>query len=364
MTISSYPIATIDLSALQYNFQRIKTLVPDSKIMAVIKANAYGHGMVDVARALSASDAFAVARLSEGISLRQAGIKQPIVILEGLLSAVDYQQAADYHLSPVFHDLAQVEIVLNSTLNTPLRFCWLMMETGMHRLGIDESKVGDVINILRHSPAIVDDIGLMSHFANADNIEDPRNQQQLEQLQYYAELHDCKTSMANSGAILSMPNSHGDWLRPGLMLYGISPFEDQTAADLNLKTVMQLSSILIAIKTLKIGDQVGYGGDWVAQQTTQIGIVSIGYGDGYNRQLSPSASVLIQDKLVVVLGRVSMDMIAIDLSALERPELGDKVILWGHDQLSIEQVAKQANTISYELVCQVSDRVKRVYHHG
>lgn len=360
----SYPVANIDLAALQHNLELVKRLTPNSKVMSVIKANAYGHGSIQIAQALADSDAFAVARLSEGIKLRQAGIQKDIVLLGGVLTAEELQAAAEFSLSIVFHNQPQLDLLSQTQISKPLTFCWLMVETGMNRLGLSADKVDEALHNLTQSNKISDSIGLMSHFANADCVDDLRNQQQLAKLKQCTDNKNIPISMANSGAILSFSASHGDWVRPGLMLYGVSPFENKSASDLGLKPVMQLRSVLIAIQDLLAGDQVGYGGDWVASDATRVGIVSIGYGDGYSRQLSNVGKVVINDKIVAVLGRVSMDLIAVDLSNIDKASLGDEVLLWGSDILAVEDVAQQAKTIPYELLCQVSERVKRDYHNG
>lgn len=361
--MQSYPLANIDLAALKHNFARVKQLAPDSCIMSVIKANAYGHGYVQVAKALMDTDAFAVARLSEGVLLRDAGIDHPIVLLEGVISAEELQTASEYSLSIVFHNLTQIEWLVAAQLKEPLKFSWLMVETGMHRLGLPIEHVNNALDALTQSSNILGDVGLMSHFANADVVNEARNQSQLDKLSLCAK-KDTPISMANSGAILSFPDSHGDWVRPGVMLYGASPFDDQLASDLDLQPVMQLSSKLIAIQQLEAGDQVGYGGDWHASKAIRIGVVSIGYGDGYSRQLSNIGQVAINNKMATVLGRISMDMITIDLSTVDNAAIGDEVILWGGAAVAVEDVAQQANTIPYELLCQVSERVKRVYQNG
>ena len=360
--MQNYPVAKIDLAALKHNLSRVKQRAANSQIMSVIKANAYGHGAIKVAHALAESDAFAVARLDEGLQLREAGITQPIVILEGVNTEVDLHIASEQSLSLVFHHESQINLLMTTELEKPLRFCWLMVETGMHRLGLAMEKCESALEQLSSSSNIVDQVGLMSHFACADTIDDPRNKEQLENLKQLNAYGDIPTSMANSAAILSYPDSYCDWLRPGLMLYGISPFEDQSAKDLDLKPVMQLQSQITAIQVLKAGDQVGYGGDWTAEHETRIAIVSIGYGDGYSRQLSNKGSVIIHGQVAAVIGRVSMDMIAIDISKLGNINVGDKVILWGCKHLAVETIADLANTIPYELVCQVSERVKREYN--
>jgi len=361
--VKTYPVASIDLAALQHNLKLIKQLAPNSQVISVIKANAYGHGHIEVAQALDNSDAFAVARLSEALELRKAGIKHKIVLLEGVTTAEEIQTAADYDLSLVFHHQTQIKLLEQTKLVKPLSFCWLMIETGMHRLGFDISDVDEILTRLETNEAIAGKIGLMSHFANADLVDDQRNQQQMAMILAVTE-DDHSISMANSAAILSFPASHQQWLRPGLMLYGVSPFDDKSATDLGLKPVMQLKSVITSIQQLSKGDQVGYGGDWVALESKTVGIVSIGYGDGYSRHLSGVGQVLINGKHAQVVGRVSMDMICIDLDDRSDVNIGDEVVLWGDKQLPIELVAKQANTIPYELMCQVSGRVKRQYYHG
>lgn len=361
--MKSYPVASINLAALQHNLKQIKQLAPNSQVISVIKANAYGHGHIEVAQALENSDAFAVARLSEALELRHAGIKHKIVLFEGVNTAADLQTAADYELSLVFHHQSQIKLLEQTKLVKPLSFCWLMIETGMHRLGFEISDVDEILARLEANVAIAGTVGLMSHFANADLVDDQRNQQQMAMILAVTE-DDHIISMANSAAILSFPASHQQWLRPGLMLYGVSPFDDKSASDLGLIPVMQLKSVVTSIQALHSGDQVGYGGDWSATKDSLVGTVSIGYGDGYSRHLSDIGQVSINGKLVPVIGRVSMDMICIDLQTCPDAKIGDEVVLWGNDSLSIELVAKQAQTIAYELMCQVSSRVKREYHYG
>lgn len=362
--MQTYPIAKIDLAALKHNLSRVKQLAPTRRVMSVIKANAYGHGAKQIACALAESDAFAVARLAEAMELRDAGITCPIVILEGVNSELDIQKAADNSLSLVFHHQSQIDLLTSVVLSKPLNFCWLMVETGMHRLGLSVEKIAASVQALRNSSNVSYEIGLMSHFANADVMNDSRNVKQLEIVKKLSTDHNIPTSMANSAAILSYPESHGDWLRPGLMLYGISPFEDRSSQELGLKPVMQLQSIVTATQTIKKGEQVGYGGIWSAKQESTIAIISIGYGDGYSRQLSNTGQVSIHGELFSVIGRVSMDMIAIDISETSDVHVGDNATLWGSDSLLVETVADWANTIPYELVCQVSGRVIREYTDG
>jgi len=360
--VQTYPVAHIDIAALKHNLNKVKGFAPDSKVMSVIKANAYGHGDIRVAIALEESDAFAVARLSEGIHLRQAGIKKNIVLLEGVHDLEQLQLAAENDLSPVFHNRVQIALLSDAKLIKPLQFCWLMIETGMHRLGIPKAELSGALTTLTNSHNINDEIGVMTHFANADNPNDYRNKLQMNNLLESKAIENVNTAMANSAAIISLPGSHQQWIRPGVMLYGSSPFPDMTADDLGLKPVMRLAAQLIAIEQLQAGEQVGYGGDWQALKEMKVGTVNIGYGDGYSRQLSNKGKVWVHNQLVDVLGRVSMDMICIDLSSIHNVEMGDEVILWGIEELQIDFIATYANTISYELLCQVNNRVVRQYN--
>lgn len=355
----NFPYAYIDLNALQHNLNKVKHFAPNSKIFAVIKADAYGHGAIETAKALVAADAFAVARVDEAIELRNAGIDKTLILLEGIRSAEELVLASKYKLSPVFHNEHQLQLCAQTVLEQSLTNCWLMIETGMHRLGIKPELAADYLAKLNTSDNISSEVGLMSHFANSDSLADPRNAQQLEQLAKVSDLTSL-LSMANSGAIIEIADSHYDWVRPGIMLYGSSPFADKSAADLDLKPVMKLVAKITAIQSVTKGDQVGYGGDYIAEQTMTVATVSVGYGDGYHRALATNGYVDINGQLAKVVGRVSMDMICVDVSEVD-VNINDEVVLWGSEHLSIDQVAAWAGTISYELLCHVTGRVTRVY---
>ena len=357
----SLPCARIDLGALRHNFQQLKIRTPHSRTMSVVKANAYGHGAIEVAKVLSQSDAFAVARTTEAILLRQAGINQPIVLLEGVTTQEELQLASDFSLSPVFHHASQLSLLNSTILSKPLEFCWLKVDSGMHRLGFSIQESISAWQQLENSSSIAGSVGLMTHLANADQPVDNYNQYQWQQFEEVSQSLDVQRSMANSAAILSAPDFHVDWVRPGLMLYGVSPFAESTAAEFGLKPVMQLQAELIAIHHLQMGDKVGYGGEWTCPEPMKVGVVAIGYADGYSRHLSSTGSVIVHGQLVPILGRVSMDMIAVDLRHIEEASPGDNVILWGDELLTVESVARQAGTIPYELLCAVSDRVHRDY---
>lgn len=356
--MSCYPRAEINLDAVSHNLACVRQRAPFSKVMSVIKADAYGHGIKAIAGALAESDAFAVARLSEGIALRDSGFQQAVVLLEGVHCLAEMQMAAQYQLAPVIHQTAHIDW-LKDCQNLP--FCWLMLETGMHRLGLPEAVIRDAIQQL----SVYDGkLGLMSHFANSDLIGDVRNQNQLTVMKKLATETDLPVCMANSAAVISFPESHGDWVRPGLMLYGISPFADKTGPELGLQPAMQLKSMLIATQMLKAGDEVGYGGEWTAAKPCRMGVVSIGYGDGFSRHLSNTGQVLIRGEKLPVIGRVSMDTICVLLEDCPDAQTGDEVLLWGNAELTVESQALCADTIPYELTTVLAGRVDRMYQHG
>lgn len=360
----AFPVASINLAALRHNLARVREFAPHCAVMSVIKADAYGHGVNAVAEALTDSDAFAVARLSEGIHLRQQGVEKPIVLLEGVNTEADFVAAANYQLSPVIHLHSQVQLLQAIKLPQPLQFNWIMIDSGMHRLGITPEQAPAVLEILKSCTNLTDEIGLMSHFANSDLVGDDRNQQQLSPMQALRDETGLVVCLANSAAVMSYPESHFDWVRPGLMLYGISPFDDKTGTELGLKPVMQLKTQLIAVYDIDAGEEVGYGGDWTAEVPTRIGVASIGYGDGYSRHLSNKSEVLLRGQKAPVVGRVSMDTICLNLNEFDQAEVGDEVILWGEQDLPVEQLAQLAGTIPYELVTVICRRVQRELTDG
>ncbi len=358
----NYPFASIDIAALQHNLQQVRRYAPDSRIMSVIKANAYGHGLLPIANALLETDAFAVARLDEAVMLRHNGISQAIVVMEGLHTSEQFQCAIDLQITPVLHLATHVDLLLNCHGQLP--FCWLMLETGMHRLGMPAQALRSAKQRLNSGGYADQQLGLMSHFANSDLFGDNRNTAQLAVMRQLVAETGLSACMANSAAIISLPDAHHQWVRPGLMLYGVSPFVEQSAQDLGLMPVMQLRSTLIATQILKAGDQVGYGGEWTASKATRMGVVSCGYGDGYQRHLSNRGNVIIREQLLPVIGRVSMDTICIDLEHCPAATPGDEVLLWGGAQLPVEQVATSAGTIAYELMSVLTQRVHRDYSDG
>jgi alanine racemase len=349
--------AVIRLGALKHNLKVIREMAPGTRVMAVIKANAYGHGMLEVAKTLADADSFAVARISEARALREADIDSPIVILEGVFTGEELDMAIDAGFEIVVHCIEQFELL--DQLESGRLTVWLKFDTGMNRLGFRVSDEEVLINRARECGAI-GDLRLMSHLANANDRQDDKTADQLSLFQSIADGFDGDVSIANSPGLFGWPDSIlkplGDiWIRPGISLYGISPFDGTPGADLGLRAVMQLESRLISVKTINAGDPVGYGGTWKAAQNSIIGVVAAGYGDGYSRFLPSGTPVLVNNRRVPLAGGVSMDMIAVDLGPGASDKVGDPVLLWG-DGLPVEEIARYAGTIPYQLVCGVLDR--------
>ena len=356
--------ATIDLSALRHNLSIAKQAAPHSKHLAVIKANAYGHGMLPVAKALDQADALAVACVDEAVQLRDAGITRSLLILEGFYDQQELEVCRHYQLIPVIHQMEQLDL-LEAERSDPIAV-WLKVDTGMHRLGIRSEQASQAWRRMQACRAIdLQNSVVMSHLANADDVNDTKSEQQYQLFQQVLNQISptdvtVQASLANSGGLLGWPQMHMDWVRPGIMLYGISPFENKTAQDHNLRAVMTLRSRLIAVNQHKKGDTIGYGGSWTCPEDMSVGVVAIGYGDGYPRHAKPGTPVLINGQRVPLIGRVSMDMITVDLRGLHNVHLGDDVVLWG-EGLPAEVVAKHADTIAYDLLCGVNPRVAVTY---
>lgn len=351
--------AIIRLGALQHNLSVIQAQAPTSRIMAVIKANAYGHGMLAVAKALRNVDAIAVARVSEAIELRNADIKQPLVLLSGVLDQAELDAAIDSDFQAVVHCDEQLQLL--ATNRSGSLDVWLKLDTGMHRLGFDPARADELIERLS-SMATVREIRLMTHLSCAEDVAAQTTEQQLQRFTAAAGHFNGDVSIANTPATLAWAATTalrcGDghnWIRPGIALFGISPFADQAARDLDLQPVMQFEARLIAVKPLSKGAKVGYRGAYESPADTRMGIISAGYGDGYSRHLRSGTPVLINGRRVPLIGNVSMDMIAVDLGAQATDRVGDIATLWG-DGLPVEEVAPWADTIPYELVCGVMNR--------
>lgn len=356
---SSATKAVIDLSACQHNLSIAKQAAPNSKCIAIIKANGYGHGMVEIAKALTDADAFGVARIDEALQLREAGITIPILLLEGFFSQSELNLVCENNIDSVIHNEEQLQLLEQSN-NKPINVV-LKIDSGMHRLGFDPVDVINVIKRLEQCSNVNKPFKLMTHFANADDKQDDKTLNQIDVFfQSIETLSDNETSIANSAGILGWPQSHSVWNRPGIMLYGVSPFVDSTASIHDLKPVMTLSSKLISIKKIKKGEAIGYGGTYVCEKDMKVGVVAIGYGDGYPRHAKTGTPVLVNGKRCSLLGRVSMDMVCVDLNEQNEAKVNDDVVLWGKG-LPVEEIAECSSTIAYELLCGVTKRVEFIY---
>ena len=347
----------IDHEALQYNLNRVKQLAPKAQIVSMVKANAYGHGVKDCLAALKQTDAFGVACLEEAIEIRELGYQQPITLIEGVFSADEMQIVVDQKIEVIVHHQQQLDWLYaqKDAYQANGLKVWVKLNSGMNRLGFKVPEIIDVIHKLK-------DAGftcvLAMHFANADADNHPLNEQQKAQfLQVKEACAPLMGSCCNSAAIYKWPELNFDFVRPGIMLYGASPFADQSAYDLDLKPVMTFTAEVIALNTIQAGESVGYGSTFTADKTTDLAIVSIGYGDGYPRAFPKQNYVAINGQPVAVVGRVAMDMIAIDITGLD-VKIGTKVELWGKTRL-VDDVAEANGTIGYELLCRLSARPVR-----
>ena len=325
--------------------------------MAVVKANGYGHGLVWTAKILNDASAFGVASVEDGAQLRDAGIKQPICLLEGFFHPEELPALVRYQLSSVVHHNSQLWDLEHAGKIEPIDV-WVKVDTGMHRLGFPPEALPGVIKRLKVCMA-AGRVRVMSHFPTADNRFDTATPYQIRQFQEMTQNLNVERSLANSAGIVNWPSSHFEWVRPGIMLYGVTPLIGTSAAELGLKPVMTLMSELIAINPRRKGEAIGYGGDWMCPEDMPVGVVAIGYGDGYPRHAPPGTPVLVNGVRVPIVGRVSMDMVTVDLRALPEAKVGDPVVLWGKG-LPVEEIASLSGTIGYELLCCVTARVPRI----
>jgi alanine racemase len=326
--------------------------------MAVIKADAYGHGIVRTAQTLKNADAFGVACLEEAEQLRTANIKNPIVLLEGPHKAVDLDRIVQLQLDVVVHNENQVEMIEQAELREPLH-AWLKIDTGMHRLGVPIDKANILLERLKSCSNVKNSLKLMTHFATANEIDNPLTQKQLDLFNQFCEAMDLEKTLANSAAVINFPKAHAEWIRPGLMLYGVSPLKEGRAKNHGLKPVMTLESEIISIQHLAMGEPVGYGATWHCPEDMPVGVVAAGYGDGFPRHAKSGTPILVNDVRCSLIGRASMDMLTVDLRNQPDAKIGDRVVLWG-ETLAIEEVAQYADTIPYELMCGVHKRLEFV----
>jgi alanine racemase len=344
--------ATIDQGALRHNLNVVKSLSPQSKVMAVVKANGYGHGLLRVAQALNQAEGFAVLELEEAIFLREAGFDQTILMLEGFFRSTELQDVSGADISLVVHNHAQLEMLESVALPQPVSV-FVKMNSGMNRLGFKPEAYPAALERLAANKNIKQ-ITLMTHFATADDSTGVAGA--LDLFQRHTQSMDYPVSLANSAAILRYPDTHADWVRPGIMLYGATPVSGTSVYSYDLRPVMSLESEIIAIQDLKAGESVGYGQRFTAEKDTRVGIVACGYADGYPRHAPNGTPVMVEGVRTSTIGRVSMDMLFVDMTYIPAAKLGSPVELWG-SQVLVDEVAEAAGTVGYELLCALAVRV-------
>ena len=350
----------INRRALRHNLQRLRDLAPASKLVAVVKANAYGHGLLETARTLTDADAFGVARLEEALRLRAGGIAQPILLLEGFFAAEDLAVIAAQRLHTAVHSPEQLAALEQADLPEPVTV-WMKLDTGMHRLGVRPEEAEAFYQRLSQCKNVRQPVNVVSHFARADEPTCGATERQLDIFTTFTEGKPGLRSIAASGGILLWPQSHYDWVRPGIILYGVSPLDDRsTGKDFGCQPVMTLTSSLIAVREHKAGESVGYGGTWISERDTRLGVVAMGYGDGYPRAAPTGTPVLVNGREVKIVGRVAMDMICVDLGPEAQDKAGDAVVMWG-EGLPVERIAELTKVSAYELITRLTSRVAMTY---
>jgi alanine racemase len=349
--------ARIDLTALRHNLQVVRTLCPHSQIMAMLKADAYGHGALASARALAGADGLAVARLQEAMQLREAGIKSRLLLLATLLDQADLAVCSEHNIDVTAHDRHSVAAIAACAREQPLRV-WLELDCGMHRLGLDAVAFAEADRLLSADRG-VSELLHMTHFSSTRDMNSAVMTGQIERFLDSHELHpNLEVSAANSAVLIAKPSLRTDWVRPGIMLYGENPFG--VRQPLELRAAMTLCASVIAVREIGIGESVGYDGLWTSQRASRIATVGIGYADGYPRQARNGTPVWIKGQRAELVGRVSMDSISIDVTDCDEVALGDEAVLWG-PQLPAATIAECAGTVSYELFTRLGQRVSREY---
>lgn len=352
--------AIIDFNNLRHNLEVLSEMAP-GKLVLVVKADAYGHGLQQIVAALPDAECFGVATIDEALVVRKTNKTVRVLLLEGYLDKNELQIAADNNFDCVIHQQQQIDLLEEIDCKGKTLNIWLKFDSGMNRLGFDEKEFPQIIDILENHSKVAEVI-LMSHLASANLRQSNFTEQQAEKfLKYHT---NQQLSLSNSSALLHKHHLQNEWCRIGLALFGVSPIETTQASDYNLKPVMALKTNIIAIKTVKAGESIGYSQTYIAEFDMQVAIIGIGYGDGYPWNLTKSAYVKIKGKSAPIVGRVSMDMMAIDVSDIQDSEVGDSVLVWGEDEnsdLPLEIVADNANTIPYVLLCQITSRVHYQY---
>jgi alanine racemase len=350
--------ALVDADALAHNLERVRQAAPGRRVIAVIKADGYGHGLLRVADALDGADTFGLVTLDEALRLRTQGVRKPLLLLEGVFEAAELDTVARHGVDVVLHHRWQVDALESARLPAPVRV-WVKLDTGMHRLGFPPAEARALADRLRGHGNVAPPVRFMTHLASADDPEDPATGRQLARLAAALAGLEAETSVANSAGVLAWPDTHAEWVRPGLMLYGASPFAGRTGADEGLRPVMTLETRLIAVNRIAAGEAIGYSGTWTCPEDLPVGVAAVGYGDGYPRHAPSGTPVLVNGVRVPLVGRVSMDMITLDLRPVPDARPGDPVVLWG-EGLPVEEVARSAGTIAYPLLVGLTARVPRV----
>jgi len=353
--------AIIDRSAFQHNLKVAQQLAADSKVLVVIKADAYGHGLLEMAKIVSSSSTLAVATAEEALCLINGGVKNTIWVLEGPFSEACLALSAQHPIVWVLHSFWQLDLLKENDFANKINVC-LKFDTGMHRLGFSVDEVGEALLLLRQLPSLQLE-ACMSHFSGSDWPDSEAVQQQIKCFDAIVKTHgldDIPQSLSNSGGVLFYEQAHRNWIRPGIMLYGGMPHENQRAQDCDLDPVMRFESAVMSLKKIPKGESVGYGATWTAERDSVIAIVAGGYGDGYPRYAPNGTPIVVAGQIASLAGRVSMDMLAIDVTELEDICIGDPIEFWGK-YVSVDQVAALSGTISYELLTGVTARVPRFY---
>jgi alanine racemase len=349
--------ARIDLQALRENLSIVRRLCPRSRVMAMIKANAYGHGLIPVAQALTTADGLAVARLAEAMLLRRSGIAQRILLLGTILDEEGLQVCSEQNIDVTAHDEVTVARITAHARRAPLRV-WLKLDSGMHRVGLDRAAFIAADRTLSRHPGVVE-LTHMTHFSSADEASTAVLEEQVSCfLTCRRACSSAEASLANSAALISEPQTHADWVRPGIMLYGDNPVSVRHPAP--VQAAMTLSARVVSVRNIAKGESVGYNRTWTSNRASRIGTLGIGYGDGYPRHAKNGTPVWINGRLAPLAGRVSMDSLTVDLTDCDRVSVGDEAVLWG-PELPVSVVAGYADTIAHELLSSVSQRVSRQY---
>ena len=345
--MSRQAIAILSTENLLHNLNILKSYAPNSKVIAMVKANAYGHGLRSTSLKLQSHiDMLGVASIDEALALRKVGIKIPIMLAEGVFEPNEIVIAASEGFHIVFHHKQQIDWIENSLTQIPIN-AWIKINTGMGRLGFPPEEAKTYYKTLLSSDKIKKPIRIMSHFACADEKDHELNQIQIDNFKEFIKDLDSEYSICNSAGILNFPDMHYDYIRPGLALYGATPVAGKSAKELGLKPVMHLQTNLIAINHMKKGQSIGYGSRYICPEDMDVGVIAFGYGDGYPRSIEEGTPILVGDIECTIIGRVSMDMISINLLNNKKAKLGDKVVLWGNN-LPVERIAQYSANINYE----------------